>query len=174
MQRPSIVVAVLASCLSSLGAQEVSPPARAPFNASLICAQTDSLHLGRVVLEPPATGVTLGPVLSCGENGITFGAFAGQDRQTVAPSSIRQLWVRRGSGLGGAIWVGIGGGLLGYAIASAGTHQCPNATSTADNSLNCHGNIPVGVALGAVAGVGIGWFFGRGIPRWKAIYRAGP
>jgi hypothetical protein len=158
----------------SLRGQGAAPPPRAPFNAELICAQTDSQHIARVQFEPPATGGTLGPVLSCNQNGLTLGAFAGQDQQTIAPASMQRLWVRRGSGVAGAVWGGVVGGLLGYAIFSARTRQCTAASSNSLNANHCTGNIPVGIALGIVSGVGIGWFFGKGIPRWKSIYQAGP
>lgn len=153
----------------ALQAQEPSPPARAPFNASLICAQTDSQHLAKVQFEPPAHGGTLGPVVSCDQGGLTLGPFAGQERQTIDPASVHRLWVRRGSGLAGAIWGGIAGGLAGYAIASARTTLCPGGFGT-----DCHPSVTPGVLVGLAAGAGVGWFFGRGIPRWKPIYQAGP
>jgi hypothetical protein len=155
-------------------AQKPPAPPRAPFNTELICAQTDSQHLARVEFEPPAPGGTLGPVMSCGRNGLTLGPFAGLDGQTIAPATVHRLWVRRGSGFAGAIWGAIGGGLLGYAIASARTHLCDQPPNSPLDSTHCRGNIGAGIAVGAVGGVGIGWFFGRGIPRWKPIYRATP
>ncbi|HWZ28462.1 MAG TPA: hypothetical protein VNX15_07865 [Gemmatimonadales bacterium] len=174
MNRPSVFLVFALLNPVVLIAQEQSTPPRVPFNADFICAQTDSQHLARVEFEPLAQGATVGPVLSCGPNGLTLGAFAGLEGQTIDPTSVRRLWVRRGSGFAGAIWGAIGGGLLGYAIASARTHICDQPPNSPIDSTHCHANVGPAIALGAGAGVGIGWFFGRGIPRWKPVYRATP
>lgn len=169
-----VVTALLLGSVASpafLRAQELAT--REPFRPAVICAQTDSLHLARVRRDPPAGGDDLGPVLHCSGEGLTLGAFAGQPGpRFIDATTIRRLWVRRGSGFAGAIWGAIGGALLGYAIASAPTHLCPPPSGPAP-STGCRGSVSTGLAVGAVAGAGIGWFFGRGLPRWKPIYRAG-
>ncbi|HYK09220.1 MAG TPA: hypothetical protein VEV39_00285 [Gemmatimonadales bacterium] len=167
---PSILVATSLVFAGAASAQLQSP--RTSFNPELVCTQLATGQLTRVQYDLPRSGGTLGPDLSCDLNGVTLDAYAGQPGpQTIDAASIRQLWVRRGSGLAGAIWGGFAGGLLGYAISSARTHLCDAPTGTVDAG-KCHGNIPVGIGVGVISGVGIGWFFGRGIPRWSLVYRA--
>lgn len=168
---PSILVAASLVFVSAAPAQLQSP--RAVFNSDLVCHQLAAGQLTRVQYDLPRSGGTLGPDLTCDQNGVTLDAYAGEPGpQTIEAASIRQLWVRRGSGLAGTIWGGIAGGLLGYAIASARTHICPIPPNS--TIQGCHANIPVGIGLGMVSGAGIGWFFGRGIPRWSLVYRAHP
>lgn len=168
---PSILVAASLIFVSAAPAQLQLP--RAAFNPDLVCHQLVVGQLTRVQYDLPRAGGTLGPDLTCDQRGITLDAYAGEPGpQTIEAAAIRQLWVRRGSGLAGAIWGGIAGGLLGYAIASARTHICPIPPNS--TIQGCHANIPVGIGLGMVSGAGIGWFFGRGIPRWSLVYRAHP
>ena len=168
---PSIFAAASLFFASAAPAQLQSP--RAAFNPDLVCHQLTGKRLTRVQYDVPRSGGTLGPDLTCDQNGVTLDAYAGQPGpQSIDAASIRQLWVRRGSGTLGAIWGGVAGGLLGYAIASARTHICSGPGSPGQS--DCHANIPVGIAGGAAAGVGIGWFFGRGIPHWSLVYRAHP
>jgi len=168
---PSIFAAASLFFASAAPAQLQSP--RATFNPDLVCHQLSGKQLTRVQYDVPRSGGTLGPDLACDQNGVTLDAYAGQPGpQSIDVASIRQLWVRRGSGTLGAIWGGVAGGLLGYAIASARTHICPIPPNS--TIQGCHGSIPFGVGLGMVSGAGIGWFFGRGIPRWSLVYRAHP
>lgn len=172
MARPWSALVTLVLCAGSLRAQQVAP--RAAFDSNLVCTRLQAGQLTRIEFAAPRSGGTLGPERGCDQYGVTLDAYAGEPGpQTIDATAIRQLAVRRGSGLAGAIWGGIGGGLLGYAIASARTHLCPATFGTPDAG-KCHANIPAGIALGAAAGVGIGWFFGRGIPRWSVIYRERP
>jgi hypothetical protein len=169
---PSILLS--ASVLLSGAARGQLQEPRTAFNPSLVCTQVIAGQLTRVAYDLPRSGGTLGPDLRCDQSGVTLDAYAGQPGpQTIDAESIRQLWVRRGSGLAGAIWGGLGGGLIGFAYTQTRTHLCAAPAGAADAG-KCRGNVPAGIGLGLMAGVGIGWFFGRGIPRWSLVYRAHP
>src|SRR5215469_5785089 len=102
----SILVAASLLCSSAASAQ-----LRAAFNPDLVCHQLTAGQLTRVQYDVPRAGGTLGPDLTCDQNGVTLDSYAGQPGpQTIDASSIRRLWVRRGSGLAGTIWGGIAGG----------------------------------------------------------------
>jgi len=167
-------VSALAIVVAASSLPGQTPAAPAPFDPERVCPQLEG-HLARVKYEPPQAGGTLGPVVTCGRDGVTLAAYAGQPGpQIIDAATINRLWSRRGSGLAGGVWGGLLGGLMGYAIASARTHLCPAPPNSPPDQTHCHANIPTGIAVGTIAGAGIGWFFGRGVPRWKIIYRAHP
>lgn len=160
-------------CIASAAPAQVQT-SRASFNPDLVCHQLVTGQLTRVQYDLPRSGGTLGPDLTCDQNGVTLDSYAGQPGpQTIDAESIRQLWVRRGSGLAGSIWGGIAGGLIGFAFTQSRTHLCTGTGFTVDAG-KCRGNVPLGITLGVATGVGLGWFFGRGIPRWSLVYRAHP
>ena len=168
-------VILLAAGVLAAGSVQAQQSPRTAFNPDLVCTRLTAGQLTRVEYELPLAGGTLGPDMSCDRTGVTLDAYAGQPGpQTIDAATIRQLWVRRGSGLAGAIWGGIAGGLVGYALSSARTHLCAETTTPQPDAGKCRGNVPVGITLGLATGVGIGWFFGRGIPRWSLVYRAHP
>ncbi|HKV71275.1 MAG TPA: hypothetical protein VJN62_08505 [Gemmatimonadales bacterium] len=168
-------VVLLATSVLCAGAVHAQLASRTAFNPDVVCTRLTPGQLTRVEYDVPLSGGTLGPDVSCDRTGVTLDAYAGQPGpQTIDAGAIRQLWVRRGSGLAGAIWGGIAGGLAGYALASARTHLCSAPPGSPIDATRCHGSIPVGITLGLATGVGIGWFFGRGIPRWSLVYRAHP
>ena len=170
----SAVVLLVASVLCA-GAVHAQLASRTAFNPDLVCTRLIPGQLTRVEYDLPLSGGTLGPDVRCDRTGVTLDAYAGQPGpQTIDAGAIRQLWVRRGSGLAGAIWGGIAGGLVGYALSSARTHLCTGTANPQPDAGKCRGNVPVGITLGLATGIGIGWFFGRGIPRWSLVYRAHP
>jgi len=160
----AVLAAARPSCAQTLAHGE-------RFGTPGMCSRGEASPLVQVSFNPPPTGGAIGPLLACDTLGVTLGPFAGADRQVVDVTQIRTLSVRTRSGLLGAVWGGLIGGLAGYAIGSSRTHLCAPPPSSGAADTGCHGDIIASTGLGLVAGAGLGWFFGRGMPRWKVIYR---
>ena len=49
---------------------------------------------------------------------------------------------------------------------------CPNPSANPFQSqpLKCHGNIPLGIAVGAAVGGLFGWVVGQALPGWRRVY----
>lgn len=122
----------------------------------------------RVRFDPPPKGGELGPITVCDSSGVTLGPYAGETAFRVVPAArIRDIAVNRKSGVGGAIWGGVIGAGTGLFFSLVRTRPCGSGI--------CHGNdILLSTSVGVVGGVGLGWFFGRGLSHWSVVYRAYP
>jgi len=102
-----------------------------------------------------AHGSHIGPVLHCDAAAIVLGETLGQDapEYTVPTMFVRKVWVRR-------------------TIVGAKSEFCPNPSANPFQSrpLNCHGNIPLGIAVGAAVGGLFGWVVGQALPGWRRVY----
>lgn len=163
-----IIVAGLAAA-RHLGAQAPAPAGR--FGSPAMCRRAAASPLVLVTFNPPPPGGAIGPLLACDSLGVTIGPYAGGDGQEIGVAGIRKLSVRTGSGLSWAVWGGLLGGLGGYVIGSSRSHLCAPPPYSGATDTGCHGNVVAPTALGLVTGAALGWFFGRGIPTWKVIYR---
>lgn len=155
-----------------LAAQSLRP--KAPFGTPAVCAAGAASSLVRVRFDPPPPGGDIGPLMSCDSSGVTLAPFGGFESARAVPATrIRSLDVRQRWSTSGAIWGGAIGGVVGLTFGLLNSHLCPT-NQFEPTATNCRGNIAVTTAIGLGAGLGVGWFFGRGLPRWKVIYKAYP
>ncbi|PYO12537.1 MAG: hypothetical protein DMD31_16130 [Gemmatimonadetes bacterium] len=121
-----------------------------------------------------AHGSHIGPVLHCDAAAIVLGETLGQDapEYTVPTMFVRKVWVRRTGGRIGLVLGAASGGALGGMIVGAKSEFCPNPSANPFQSrpLNCHGNIPLGIAVGAAVGGLFGWVVGQALPGWRRVY----
>jgi hypothetical protein len=113
----------------------------------------------------PRRGSQVGPVIRCDDREIVLGPSISQEApQYIVPrSAVQRVWVRRAAGREGLALGALFGAAAGGALAAVKSNLCPGTGP-------CHGNIPVGMATGALVGGFIGWVLGQGFPHWQRVY----
>lgn len=161
MQRRTAIIALLsvlraapvpAQGTDSAAARAGSPMCRFAASGVIVRVYT-SAHHGSV-----------GPVVRCGDREIVLGPYIGQDEpQYIVPTrAVQRIWVRRRASREGLTFGAASGAAVGGLFAAVGSNTCGGSP--------CHGNIPVGLAMGALVGGVVGWFIGSGLPHWKLVY----
>lgn len=172
LSRSPIVLLVLSIPVLTWPLASQSIRTRKPFGSAAMCAAGAAGPLIRVRFDPPPPGGELGPLTSCDSSGVTMGPYAGDTIvRTVPAERIRRVDVRSTASTAGAVWGAVMGAVAGFTFSRLNTHLCATGQSTT-TATSCHGNVVSSAAIGMGAGIGIGWFFGRGMPRWKVIYQA--